>query len=158
MYTLLLTLHNVARWFVLLFGVIAVARAFSGWAGKKEWTRRDRVAGSMFVGMIDLQLLLGLALYIFFTPFTKTLFSNFGAAMQDGVTRFFGLEHSLGMLVALVAAHAGSVAVKRAGTALSKHKRAALWFTAVLVMILAMIPWPFLQYGRPLLRLFGITL
>ena len=158
MYTLLLTLHNITRWFVLLFGVIAVVRAFSGWVGKKEWTKNDRMAGSMFGGMVDLQLLLGLILYVFFSPFAKALFSDFGAAMQDGVTRFFGLENILIMLIALAAAHAGSMAAKKANTALSKHKRAALWYTAALVLILAMIPWPFMQYGRPLLRLFGITL
>ncbi|NPV76702.1 MAG: hypothetical protein HPY59_10060 [Anaerolineae bacterium] len=158
MYTLILTLHNVTRWLVLFFGLIAVVRAFSGWLGKREWTKFDRQAGMMFAGMIDLQLLLGLILYFIYTPFTKVMFANFSGAMRDGVTRFFAIEHLLAMLVALVLAHIGASSVKKAAVAVSRHKRAAIWFTATLLLILAMIPWPFMDYGRPLLRLFGFTL
>lgn len=158
MYALLLTLHNLTRWLVLLFGAVAVVRAFLGWFGKKEWTKFDRRAGMMFAGMIDLQLLLGLILYFIYTPFTKVMFADFAGAMRDGVTRFFTMEHSLAMLVALALAHLGTSAVKKAAAAVSKHKRAAIWFTATLLLILAMIPWPFMDYGRPLLRLFGFTL
>lgn len=158
MYTLFLTLHNITRWLVLIFGVIAVVRAFAGWFGRKSWDKADRQVGMLFAGMIDLQLLLGLILFAFYTPFTKVLFSNFGAAMRDGVTRFFTMEHSLVMLIVVVLVHIGVGAVKKVENSVAKHKRAALWFTVTLVLILAMIPWPFMQYGRPLLRLFGIIL
>lgn len=158
MYTLILTLHNIARWLVLLFGFVAVVRAFSGWFGRKEWTKFDRLAGMLFTGMIDLQLLIGLILYLIFTPFTKVMFANFAGTMRDGVARFFAIEHLLAMLVALGLAHLGASAVKKSAAPVSKHKRAAIWFTAALLLILAMIPWPFMSYGRPLLRLFGLTL
>jgi hypothetical protein len=158
MYILVLSLHNVTRWFVLIFGLIAVGRAFWGLAGKKDWQKADTMAGQMFGGMIDLQVLLGLVLYIFFSPFTKILINNFGTAMQNGATRFFGLEHILMMIIALVLAHIGSVAVKKAASGSFKFKRAAIWYTITLLIILAMIPWPFMSYGRPLLRLFGLTI
>ncbi|MCC6147197.1 MAG: hypothetical protein IT308_06470 [Anaerolineaceae bacterium] len=157
MYTLFLTLHNITRWLVLIFGVIAVVRAFTGWLGRRSWSKADRQVGALFTGMIDVQLLLGLILFVFYAPFTGVLFSNFGAAMRDGVTRFFALEHSLTMLIVVVLAHIGTAAIKKVKNSAAKYKRAALWFTIALGLILAMIPWPFMQYGRPLLRLFGIT-
>lgn len=158
MYTLILTLHNIIRWLVLLFGFIAVVRAFSGWLGKKEWTKSDRQVGMMFTGMIDLQLLLGLLLYFVYSPFTRTIIANFSGVMRDGIARFFAIEHTLVMLSALVLAHLGTSAVKKTAASKSKHKQAAIWFSAALLLILAMIPWPFLPYGRPLLRLFGLSL
>ncbi len=62
MYPLLLTLHNWARWLVVLFGVYALARAYIGLIGKRPWTPADKTAGTRFSVSIDVQLLLGLLL------------------------------------------------------------------------------------------------
>ena len=66
--TVLITLHNISRWLVLVFGILAAARAFSGWRGKKAWTPADDRAGLLFTSLLDLQLLFGLVLY-FTSPF-----------------------------------------------------------------------------------------
>jgi hypothetical protein len=78
--------------------------------------------------------------------------------MANPVDRFFGLEHLLFMAVALGLAHAGRVVARKAPAAVAKHKKAALFFTASLVVVLLGIPWEGLpDIGRPLFRLFGIT-
>jgi hypothetical protein len=150
MYSVVLAIHNVLRWVVLILAVVAVVRAYMGWLGKKEWTPADRKVG-MFTGMaIDIQLLLGLLLYIFLSPLTRSVFQNFKAAMSVPGIRFFGLEHVLFMVLAVVFAHLGSILPRKVEDALSKHKRAALWFTLMLVVLLLGIPWM-----RPLLRGLG---
>jgi hypothetical protein len=152
MYSFVLTLHNITRWFVLIFALIAIVRAFTGWLKKKEWQKADDRAGIFYTSFLDLQLLLGLVLYLVLSPITQSAFSSFATAMQDTTTRLFTLEHPLMMGIALVLAHVGRTLSKRAVGAAQKHKQAAIWFTASFLIILMLIPW-----GRPLLRLFGIS-
>lgn len=150
MQIVLITLHNISRWLVLVFGIWAAVRAFSGWQGKKEWTQSDNRAGMLFTSMLDLQLLFGLVLY-FTSPFMAPILKNFGAAMSNSGARFFAVEHLGVMLLAIVVAHVGRALSKKAPTDAAKHKRAAVAFTLALVLILAAIPW-----SRPLLQFFGL--
>ncbi len=148
--TILITLHNITRWLVLIFGLLAVVRAFSGWLGKKGWSKNDDRAGMMFTSTLDLQMLLGLLLY-FTSPFMQPILKNFGAALGNSGQRFFAVEHLAVMVLAIVVAHVTRVLVKKAGSDAAKHQRAALGFTLSLVMVLAVIPW-----FRPLLQFFGL--
>ena len=158
LYTLFLTLHNITRWLVIIFAVLAIVRAFRGWIRKQEWTRLDDRAGGLFTSMLDTQVLLGLILYFLFSPATQQVFTNFGQAMANPNLRFFGLEHDFWMVVAVVIAHVGRVLSRKAQTAPVRHRAAAIGFSLAFLVILAAIPWPFLSYGRPWLRLFGIIL
>ena len=157
MYPFVLTLHNITRWLVLILAVIAIARSFSGLSGKKKWSAADDRAGMLFTMLLDIQLLLGLILYFFLSPTTTGALSNFGAAMGAALVRYFAVEHSLGMLVAVVVAHLGRSASRRAHSDRNKFRRAAIWFTLALVIILVSIPWPFMAAGRPWFRLGGMT-
>lgn len=153
MYALFLTLHNVARWLVVIFGVLAVARLWTGWLRGRQWRALDSRAITLFGGMMDLQVLIGLVLYIFYSPYSRMLFANFGGAMSNADARFYGLEHTLIMVIALALVHIGSNVVKKTQSSAQKYRRAVLWFSLALLLILTMIPWQ-----RPLLRLFGIAL
>ena len=73
MYPIMLTLHSILRWVVLIVAIVAVVRALVGWLGKREWTALDDTLGIMLSGSMDLQVLLGIILYIFLSPFTKRL-------------------------------------------------------------------------------------
>ena len=153
MYPFILTIHSLLRWVVLILAVAAVIRAFLGWFGKKEWAALDDRLGMFLSASVDLELLLGLILYIFLSPFTKTVFQDFGAAMSTGLLRYWSVEHIFLMIVALVLIHAGRSTSKLAEEATSKHRRAAIFFGLALLAMLLAIPWPFLSYGRPLIRL-----
>lgn len=146
MYSFVLAIHNIVRWLVLIFGIIAIVRAYLGWFGKKEWTDLDDKLGMGFTISIDVQFLLGLLLYIFLSPITTNAFTNMSAAMSDSGTRYFLIEHSLMMLVAIVLAHIGRSRAKKADTYAGKHKASAIFYTLALLVILAAIPW-----FRPLL-------
>lgn len=153
MYTFLLSLHSILRWFVLAAGVAAVIFAFAGWFGRKEWTKRDNAIGAAFTGLFDLQVLIGLVLYGLVSPITQAAFSNFGGAMKDRVLRFWAVEHVFMMVIAVALVHVGRVLGKKAPDSVSRHKKTAIFFLIALLLTLAAIPWPGLATARPLFRL-----
>jgi hypothetical protein len=157
MYSFVLTLHSLLRWVVVILAVVTVARAFRGWFGKKEWMALDGRLGMLSSISIDLQLLMGLILYIFLSPSTKSAFQDFGATMSDQGLRYWAVEHVFWMVLALILMHVGRAISKRAVGATSKHRRAAIFFGLATLAILFAIPWPFLSYGRPLIRLVALV-
>ncbi len=137
-----LPIHNILRWAVLLFGLLAVVYAIAGLSGKKNYGGRDNKAGLFFMISCDIQLLIGLVLY-FNNSWFDFLKTNAKEVMKNGALRFFVVEHALMMIIAWLLVHIGRSMVKRAGTDASKHKRSLLYFGIALLIILAMIPWPF---------------
>jgi hypothetical protein len=153
MYPFMLTLHSILRWVVLVLAIVAVVRALAGWLGKQGWTALDDRLGMLLSASMDLQVVLGFILYIFLSPFTQTALQDFGAAMSNELLRYWSVEHVLLMIVALILIHIGRATSKVAEEVTSKHRRAAIFFGLALLAILLAIPWPFLPYGRPLIRL-----
>jgi hypothetical protein len=147
MYGFVLAVHNIVRWVVLIAGILAALRALIGWFGKKEWTKQDRLFGIIFTSSVDVQLLFGILLYFVFSSWgvQAILDKGMGFVMGEAQYRFFAIEHVFYMVLALVFAHLGSALPKKVEDAVSKHKRAAIWFSLAVLLILAGIPW-----SRPL--------
>jgi len=141
-----LWIQNILRWAVLLFGVWAVIAALSGVFSKRMYTGSDNKSSLFFMISCDIQLLLGLILYFTGMWFEKVK-SGMGAVMKDPNDRFFAVEHAMMMIIAWLLVHVGRSMVKRAGTDAQKHKRTLIYFGLALILILAMIPWPFRQAG-----------
>lgn len=152
MYLTFLAIHNIVRWIVLILGVLAVLRALIGWFGKQAWIPADRKIGSFFAMGLDIQMLLGLILYLVFSPYGLKAFQNsdFGAIMAQSEMRFFAVEHILLMLLALVFAHVGTILPRKADKPNKKHRLAAIWLGLALVLILLGMPW-----ARPLFPVLG---
>lgn len=150
----LLVVHSLLRWVVILVALVALFRAFGGWSSGRAWTPADEKAGKFFVLFFDIQVLIGLLLYVGFSPVTQAAFQNFGGAMGNSVMRFWAVEHIFGMLVAVAFAHIGRVRARKLKDAASRHRTTAIFFgLAVLVMLLT-IPWPFMPAARPLFPAF----
>ena len=94
----------------------------------------------------DIQLLIGLILY-FTGMWFESLKSNTAEVMKNPAERFFAVEHALMMIIAWLLVHVGRSMVKRADTDAQKHKRTLIYFGIALLIILAMIPWPFRPAG-----------
>jgi len=142
----ILIIHSLLRWAILLFGLWAVFNALKGFAGNKAYTGTDNKTGLFFMICCDIQLLIGLILY-FNGPWFNMLKNNTKEVMKDGPSRFFAMEHIIMMLLAWALVHIGRSAAKRAATDKQKHKRSLVYFGIALLIILAMIPWPFRQPG-----------
>jgi hypothetical protein len=151
LYATVLVVHSYLRWLVILAGLMAVGRALAGTFGRKPWTPADDRAGFWFVTALDLQVLLGVLMYVFLSPFTHQAFGDFGAAMKNAALRFWAVEHISGMLIGLALVHVGRVRTRKTDS-LRRHKVAAIFFGLALAIILGSIPWPGSPAGRPLLR------
>ncbi|HMX79051.1 MAG TPA: hypothetical protein PLT49_07585 [Ferruginibacter sp.] len=141
-----LVTHSILRWAVLLFGVLAVLAALSATFSKRPYRNSDNKLSLFFMIACDLQLLLGLVLYFTGMWFEKVK-AGMGAVMKDPSERFFAVEHALMMIIAWLLVHIGRSMAKRADTDAQKHKRTLIYFGIALVIILAMIPWPFRAPG-----------
>jgi hypothetical protein len=149
MYPVVLGVHNLARWVVIAAGVWAVVRIWSGWVRRSPWTDGHARAARLFTGALDLQFLVGLVLYLFFSPLTREAFRDLGAAMRDAPVRYFVVEHVVIMFAAIVVAHIGAGRVRRARTDAAKFQQAALWLGVALAAVLGFVPW-----ARPLVPSF----
>ena len=156
MYTALLTLHSYLRWVVLILAVLALARAIAGVAQRRPWTPADDSAAKWFTIGLDVQLLVGQLLYLVFSPFTMSAWSDIGGAMRDSTTRFVVIEHPFGMLIALVLAHIGRARIRKSRDSARRHRTALIFFGLAIVIVFLTIPWPGRPGGRPLLRGFGV--
>ncbi len=146
MYTLILSLHDIIRWLVLIAGALTVVFTLVGWLGKRTWTDRESKFGLLYTISIDVQALLGLLLYFFFSPYTTPYFRNFAQGMKDQEARFFLSEHIFWMIIALILAHVGKARSAKADSDAGKFKNAAIFYTLSFILILIAIPW-----WRPLL-------
>ena len=146
-YPYLLSFHNFLRWIVLAAGLAALIIAASGWSGSKTTNDSLRRFSVIFVGSMDLQFLLGLVLYFWASPLVHQALQNMGAAMKVKELRFFAVEHTTAMFVALVLAHVGGALVRKRKTIQAQYRSAAVCFGLSLLAILIGIPW-----FRPLLR------
>jgi hypothetical protein len=93
---------------------------------------------------MDIQLIIGLVLYIFGPMGLKNIQNmGMGEVMKNSYTRFFAMEHLIGMLIAIVVFHIGRSKSKKATDDASKHKKEFIFYLIGLLIILASIPWPF---------------
>jgi len=139
MQDLLVLTHSVLRYFVLLFLLIVIIRALTGWQKKSAYTALDdKMSLGLFI-LTHTQLLIGLVLY-FISPLV--IFS--GASMKDPLARYWLVEHITMMLIAIALITIARISAKKMTEAVAKHKRLFIFNILALVFILAAIA----QSGR----------
>ena len=148
MYTFALILHSWLRWGALVAGVAATLTAISD---RGDGSRPERW-GLILMMLLDLQMLVGLTLYLVLSPFTAAAMRDFGAAMKDPGLRFFAVEHVSLMFGAIVLAHVGRVLARNAATPAAKRTRMFVCFGLATILMIVAIPWPGMANGRPLFR------
>ncbi len=151
LYPIFLTVHSILRWLVILTALFAIIRASTGISFRRGFMGMDNRAGLLYTSFLDLQVLVGIILYLFLSPTTTHALQNFSSISGNPTAMFFTVEHVVAMIIAAVVAHIGRSLSRKAPTAVQKHRRAAIWFGISLIIILLAIPWPFLSYGRPLI-------
>lgn len=142
-YSILLHVHSIGRWVVLLLLLIAIFNSLV--AGKRPYIKSDARTGLILTIVADTMLLVGLVLWYFGPKGYRLIESagGFGEAMKNPVTRFYGIEHLVAMLIAIVLIHIGKAQGKKTISDKAKHNRTVTFYTIALVVILLSIPWPF---------------
>lgn len=154
MYQTLITLHSYVRWLVLLSLLFSIYRSWRGWLGRRAWVAWDDRLRKTTVSLAHIQMAIGVTLYLV-SPLIKVFFNNYSAVRSMRDIRFFGMEHSLMMVIAVVLITIGGSKARRRQEADKKFKAIAIWFTIALVIIFVSIPWPFSPMAaRPWFREF----
>jgi hypothetical protein len=153
MYTALIVTHSWLRWAVIVLGLVAVFHAIAGRSSHRTWGSADARPGRLYSMVFDIQLLIGLILYLVSSPVVSAARANLGVAMGDSATRFWLVEHPVGMIVAIALAHIGTARVRKAQTDRARFSRAAAFYGASVLIAILSTPWPGLPYGRALFRL-----
>jgi hypothetical protein len=152
MYFILLTTHSYFRWIVLVALLAAIFTAYHGWLKKRKFSAVDNRIRNIAATAANIQFLLGLSLY-FISPIVRYFYRDFQNAFHMREIRFFGMEHSVMMLIAIGLISTGSAKAKQKTTDREKFKTMAVWFTIALLVILSSIPWPFTGLvSRPYFR------
>ncbi len=141
MYSFLLHAHNGLR-LLITFLVLAIAfLVIKGFFGKEKWQKPTNIMITVYTILFDVQVLLGILLYGFFSPITKGAFQNFGAAMKNSELRFYAVEHISLMLLALVAIHLLKRLTKRNIPDQTKWKGTLIWLAIHIALVFTAIPW-----------------
>lgn len=128
--------HSGLRWILLIALVYAIFNAFSK---KKNGTyeAKDKMINLLTLIVAHIQLLLGILLYVLEERWTG--FSQ----MKVTYLRFYAVEHTLGMLIAITLITIGYSKSKKATTAAKKFGKISIYYLIALILILVSIPWPF---------------
>ncbi len=151
METGLVHLHNLLRWVILICLLVAVIKNYSGWQKRKPLSPGDKKLWLVTMISAHITLLLGLYQWLFgrFGVFTTELPPGV-KVMSDSFYRFFWIEHPSIMIIAIILITLGRGMAKKAVPDTTRYKKAFWYFFIALVLILAAIPWPFREIGRPL--------
>lgn len=135
-YSLLLNLHSYWRYAVLILLILAILAALAGWFGKKSYKEGNRKLNLFTLISTHIQFLLGLVLY-FLSPFVKT--GDMGTAMKDGNLRYWTVEHTVMMLIAIVFITVGHSKSKKLLDGVAKHRTIGIFYSLALIIILVAI-------------------
>ena len=131
METGLLHLHNVLRWIILLFLLLALFQAFA---------KRPGIRSSSLFLMICAHLMFVIGVY-------QLINGRFGIlkGLPEGVElmkstfyRFYWVEHPLMMFLAIVL-----ITIARGKAKVLNYKATSWLLLLALILILAAVPWPF---------------
>ena len=134
MYTGLLQIHSILRYFILILLAIVLIQSLLGWLNRKPYGTLDNRIGLFLFISTHTQLVVGIILF-FVSPFVQ--FS--GAAMKDASTRYWLVEHNTAMLIAITFITLARSTSKKMTNDTSKHKRMFIFNALALVIILITI-------------------
>jgi len=144
----ILYIHSILRYFILFFAAVVVVQTLMGMLRKTEFKKGNRLTALFLLIFCDLQLVLGLLLYYYKLVDSGVMKSV--NVMKDTYARFYAVEHSVSMILAIVLVHVCYTTAKKNMDADRKFKR-MFWCSLIAFgLFMAMIPWEGKQVvGRP---------
>jgi hypothetical protein len=141
MYPVILQSHSVLRYLVLLMLIAVVIRFIFGKIFKRQYNNLDDKLSLITLMFVHLQFLLGLVLF-FISPITATAMEDMAAAMKETELRFWAVEHTTLMILAVILITVGRIRSKSNGLRSDeKFRRLIIFYSIGFVLIVAGIPW-----------------
>ena len=142
MYEIFQLIHKALFFVVMALGLAVLARGAMGLSAKSEFTETDRKIGLFFLISNHTQLLIGLILYLFLSPFGLKAFTDFGSeVMKMADYRKIAVEHISTNIIAIILITIGYSKNKRVIDSAVKHKNALIFYGLGLILLLSRIPW-----------------
>lgn len=140
MYSVLLPIHHYLAFAAIIALFVSIGNALFGFFSTKNYNSTDKTIMTSTVGIIHLQVLVGIILWAV-SPTIQAAMADMGAAMKDASTRGMLLEHpTMGILSSLCISIA-SVKSKKAMESKGKFKNIIIFAGLALVMVLSRLPW-----------------
>lgn len=151
MYGPLLLVHSWIRWVLVLAALYFWLRCLIGWKKAYSWTEKDQ--GFLFVlhQVFLYQLAFGLTLWFGTSPLIRAAIHEPSLILKSPLLFYWTCLHPLGMLSGFVVFEVGRRKALKS-EARMRFRLLALGLSASLLVVLLTIPWPWFEYGRPLLR------
>jgi hypothetical protein len=142
MYRSILIAHSLGRWLVLVAGATVVLVATARLRSGKPWAPIGPQLDRVFRIAVDVQVLIGAALYLILSPLTTVVLSTTVTRLpSDSDVEFFSVVHPAIMMAAFIGVHVSSVLTRRGRSDASRHRRSITFHGVTLLLILSGIPW-----------------
>jgi uncharacterized membrane protein len=133
-YEIVKDLHDYFRYVVFVLVLLAIIQSLMGWLGKSPYTELNRKINLFALISAHTQLLIGIVLY-FLSPLVQ--FNS--DTMKNDTTRYFTVEHWLGMIIAIILITIGHSKSKKLVLPEAKHKTIAIFYLIALLLIIGTI-------------------
>jgi len=133
-YVIIKQLHSGFRYIVFLLVLVAIIQSLLGWLGRKPYTETNRKINLFALISAHTQLLIGVIL-LFVSPLVQ--FNS--STMSNNVTRYFSVEHWVGMVIAIVLITIGHSKSKKIILPESKHRTIAIFYIIAFIVIVGTI-------------------
>ncbi len=132
--------HSYIRWLVLLGGILAISLPYLN--NNTAVSKKDKLPALFFMIICDIQLLIGLALYLKYSGYGLSAFNNgLGAVMKNADLRKIAVEHLVLMLAAIAFVHIGYAKIKKSIESVIIKKISLIYFGIAILLIVLGIPW-----------------
>lgn len=142
MYGILLPIHSLLRWVLCILLLTTIIKSIHGAVTKRAFSNSDDKISLFLMISAHTQLLVGIILY-FVSPMVQ--FGN----MKNAPIRFFTVEHSTLMIIAIIFITLARIRSKKAATDAAKFRMLMVFSLIALCIILLAVPWPFSPIARP---------
>lgn len=142
MYRWVLIAHSGWRWVVIVVGFAVLVCAAIRLRTGGPWDTRSARLARFFSISVDIQILMGAALYLLLSPLTTFVLANTDTQLRaQSDAHFMTVLHPIIMIAAFIAVHLSSVLVRRARSDAARARRALLLYGVTWLMVVAGTPW-----------------
>jgi hypothetical protein len=133
---------------VIVGGAVVLLALLWGLVRRQPWAPLGALLNMLFLRAVDVQVLLGAALYLVVSPLTTIALNTGGAVPAGSEVEFFGVRHSSMMAAAFIGMHvAGGVLKRKRWSDRARYGIALACYSIIYLVMFSMVPW-----WRPWLR------